>query len=701
MTDVLQHQIHRARGLHQQGLLADAEAAYDEILQREPYNVDVLHLAGILALQVGRPAQGVELIRRLLRLNDNDSGAHCSLAGGLRALRRHDEALASYDRAIALQPDFARAYSNRGVVLADMQRHEEAVASHDRAIALRPEFAEAHSNRGVVLAALLRHEEALASFDRAIALQPNNAAPHYNRAKLLADLRRLDEALTSYDHAIARQPAYVEAHYNRAKVLADLRRHAEALASYDRTIALKADHAEAHSNRGVVLLDLQRPEEALVSHDRAMVLKPDHPEIYSNRGYALAELRRCEEALASCERAIALRSDYADAFLNRGVILARLQRREEALTSFDRVLALQPNFALAYYNRGLVLADMQRHDEALANHDRAIAIQPDFAEAHWSQSHCFLTLGRFDQGWKLFEWRKKLHRPSGHRGYPRPLWLGQDSIVGKTLFIHWEQGFGDTIQFCRYARLAQAAGARVIMSVQDPLRRLISTLGRDISVIGGNEAPLEFDYHCPMMSLPLAFGTTLETIPPATLYLTADAAAVAGWRKRLAAWSNLRIGLCWAGNPRRDHPAAHAIDLRRSITRAHYAPLAGVAGTRFISLQKGEVATGDTEPCLWLHDWTNELSDFADTAALIEALDLVITVDTAVAHLAGALGKPVWVLNRFDACWRWLTERVDSPWYPSVRLWRQPEPANWDSLIADVAAALRDLASDKPVGGVG
>jgi tetratricopeptide (TPR) repeat protein len=627
MRDFLANEIQRARALHQRGMLAEAGMIYDGILQRLPDNAEVLRLAGILALQAGRPAQGVELIRKALRLNDHDAGAHGNLGAGLRALRRHEDALASYDRAIALRPDFAQAYSNRGLVLTDMERHEEALANHDRAIALQPELVEAHSNRGVVLAGMQRHEEALASFDQAIALRPDYADPYYNRAKLLVALRRHAEALRSYDRAIALRPDYAEAHYNRAEVLADLGRHAEALADYDKVIALRPGHADAHANRGAILGALRRYAKALASLDRAIVLKPDHAEAYCNRADVLAELGRYDEALASCDRAIALRPDYADAYVNRGVVLARLQRHADALISLDWAIALVPDDAEQHFNRAKLLADLQRHEDALASYDRAIALRTDYVEAYWNRSHCLLALGQFDPGWKLFEWRKKLDKPAGQRGYHRPVWLGQESIAGKTLFIHWEQGFGDTIQFCRYAVLAQAAGARVVMSVQDPLRRLVTTLGPDISVVGGNEVPCEFDYHCPMMSLPLAFGTIVESIPAAVPYLAADADAVAGWRARLAETAGLRVGLCWAGNPRRDHSSAHAVDLRRSMSLARFAALADVAGVSFVSLQTGEAAAevGALPRGLLVRDWTEELEDFADTAALIEALDLVVS----------------------------------------------------------------------------
>jgi len=559
MAGDAQQQLERARALHQQGMLAEAGTMYRKILRRKPNSFEVLHLAGVLALQTGRPAEGVELIGKALRFGAGSAAVHCDLGAGLRALQRPAEALENYDRAIALQPDHAEAHYHRAGVLAQLRRHAEAVASYDQAIALKPDYAEAYSNRGIVLAYLQRQADALASFDRAIALRPGYARAHYNRAK------------------------------------------------------------------------------------------------------ALAELQQNEAALASYDRAVALRGDDAEAWCNRGVVLASLQRNEAAVESFDR----------------------------------AIVLRPDYAAAHWNQGLCWLALGRLDRGWKLFEWRKKLPVPLGNRTLPQPVWLGQESIAGKTLFIHWEQGFGDTLQFCRYAGLVRALGAQVVMSVQDPLLRLVGTLGAGVNVIGGDAQPEAFDYHCPMMSLPLALGTTLETIPGPTRYLTADPAAVAVWRRRMAAFSGLRVGLCWAGNALRPNPSARLLDRRRSIALAQLAPLAGVAGVQFVSLQKGDAAAqgSATDAGISLHDWTGELDDFADTAALIEALDLVITVDTSVAHVAGALGKPVWILNRFDGCWRWLLYRDDSPWYPTARLFRQTERGDWQRVFRRIVDEVRKLPS--------
>jgi hypothetical protein len=305
-----------------------------------------------------------------------------------------------------------------------------------------------------------------------------------------------------------------------------------------------------------------------------------------------------------------------------------------------------------------------------------------------------LLRGEYAEGWREFEWRWRggTAEEIKLRGFAEPQWQGED-VAGKTLLLHAEQGFGDTLQFCRYASLVGAT-ARVILEVQPPLVRLCSGLAGVARVVARGEPPPAFDLHCPLMSLPLAVGTTLDTIPSGVPYLAADPELVVGWRERLAGLDGLRVGLVWAGSLRPE-PELSAIDRRRSITLAMMASLGEASGVSFISLQKGEPAAQSANAALGLalHDFTANLQDFADTAALIEALDLVISVDTSVAHLAGALGKPIWLLNRFDTCWRWLLNRDDSPWYPQLRQFRQPSPGDWNSVMRAVRDALQRRAA--------
>ena len=565
-------------------------------------------------------------------------------------------------------PQHAGALHLSGVIAMRNGDPTRALAWLERAVSLRPDCVAALRDLGSALFAANQPAEALRMFEQAIALAPDDAEAHYNRATALSHLGRYVDALASYDVAIARRPEQAVLHNGRAATLWRLRRHDEALAGCAQAIALLPAYAEAHFNRATMLATLGHYEAALASYDAAVALQPDQAIVLNGRGATLCQMQRYQAALVDYERAIALAPAYVEAHANRALTLLRLRHYGDALAAYDRTIALS--------------AEAAQRDPAQA---------PRHARSLWEQSLCLLQRGDYTRGWQQYEWRKRLDEPMGKRDFVHPEWLGQQPIAGRTLFIHSEQGLGDAIQFCRYARLAAARGARVVLAVYKPLQRLLRTLGPDITIIGADDVPPTVDLHCPMLSLPLAFGTTLTTIPAAMPYLAADPVAVTIWQARLATLPGIRVGLCWAGAPRPENPVAHATDQRRSITLAQYAPLAAVRGVSFVSLQKGAAAAQAATPPagLSLHDWTAELHDFADTAALIAALDLVITVDTAVAHAAGALGKPVWILNRYDNCWRWLTDGSDSPWYPSARLWRQPAPGDWDSVIDGVTTALR------------
>jgi tetratricopeptide (TPR) repeat protein len=542
-----------------------------------------------------------------------------------------------------------------GIIAAQTQRPELAVELIGKAIALRPDSAQAYNNRGNVLELLGRFEESLADFDRAIALAPNLADTYANRAAILRNLGRPEEALASCDEAIRLAPDAAEAHNNRGSTLHDLGRFQEALSSFDRAIALKQDLLQAHTNRGSVLRDLGR----------------------------------LDDALACCDAVIAVQPNLANGHNSRGNALRDLGRFAEALTSYDAAIALEPALAVAHANRGSVMSDLGHFEDALASYEKAIALNPEFTETYKNQSMCYLAMGDYERGWETYEWRWHVRGAEPKHNLPGHPWLGDVPIAGKTILVHGEQGLGDSLQFCRYVPLL-AADASVVLDVSRPLVRLLSGLKGVTRVVASGQPLPRFDAWIPMMSLPLVFATTIETIPAQIPYLHADQARSATWKQRFAALPGRKVGLVWAGSPRSENPRAPNADRRRSITLQHFAPLAAIPGLCLISLQKGGAAAQARTPPtgMTVHDWTGELDDFADTAALIEALDLVISVDTSVVHLAGALGKPVWVLNRYDRCWRWLRGRMDSPWYPTARLFTQASSGDWSSVIRDVAAAL-------------
>jgi tetratricopeptide (TPR) repeat protein len=524
--------------------------------------------------------------------------------------------------------------------------------------------------------------------DYAPLLEGEDAETCYKTARALQMAARFAEALPAYERAIALKPDYAEAHNGRGIALANMHRSIEALASFDKAIALKPEYAEAHNNCGLVLQDLDRFEEALFRFDNAIALNPDDARIHKNRGAVLQDLKRPDEAIRSYDRAIALKPDYADVLLNRGVALNELTRLDEAVDSFDKALALKPDYAEAYNNRGGALQDLSRFEEAIADFDKALALRPGFAGAHVNKSYCLLKTGRFEQGFRLYEWRHQLKRPADIRSFGQPLWLGQEDISNATVFIHCEQGIGDTIQFCRYGKLLKERGANVIMSVQQPLFALLKQSSVAVNIIGPDEIPSAFDYHCPMMSLPLAFGTQLQTIPLERRYIASDESLLKAWEARLPPPTKKRVGIVWRGNP------AHRNDHNRSFALPLFATLFG-DDAHWISLQK-ELSPGDSAALAEFPQvgrLGHQFQDFSDTAAAVDNLDLVIAVDTGVAHLAAALGKPVWILLPFNADWRWLTDRDDSPWYPTVRLFRQTEIGSWSDVIARVRTALADFTA--------
>jgi tetratricopeptide (TPR) repeat protein len=604
------------------------------------------------------------------------------------------EARRAYEAMIAQDPTHFDALHLLGVACVQSGETEHGAALIERAIDVSPNVAAAHVNLAMALNALGRFEAAIRACDRALTLDPDSAGAHANRGNALIALGRFQGALASYDRVVALAPTYAEAHYNRANALRDLRRFGASLASYERAIALRPTYVEALNNRAGVLAALGRIEDALAAYEDAIAVGPDSVEAHANRAKMLNDLWRSEEALAASEQAIAIAPDHADAQNNRAIALHELGRTEAALETWMRVVAQRPDHFKAHNNIGMALQSLGRPAEAVAAYDRALALAPDFSEAHLNRASSLLALGDLARGFEEYRWRWVAPEgPRLKRRLPCPLWEGE-SLAGKAILVHCEQGYGDALQFVRFAPLLARMVARVTVLAEPPLVRLLGSIP-GIEVTDRVTGEAAYDFQIPLLCTPRLLGTTLETIPAQTPYLFADPAKAAAWAARLLARGEaLRVGLVWAGGTRNDAPSLHAIDRRRSVRLEQYAPLSEIAGVRFFSLQKdGPAAQARQPPAgLDLTDWAAELRDFADTAALVAGLDLVITVDTSVAHLAGALGKPVWVLSRFDGCWRWLNGREDSPWYPTARVFHQKAPGAWDEVIERVASELATLS---------
>ena len=640
---------------HRAGRLAEAEGRYRRILEREPAHADALHLLGLLAHQVGQHEPARQLVTAAVAVKPEVAAFHNTLGNVRRALGQLDAAAESYRQALARQPGLAEAHNNLGVVLRQLGQAAEAERCYRRALAARPDYAEALGNLGNVLLEQGRRDEAERCYRRVLTLRPDSAEAHNSLGNALHELGRLSEAEASYRQALARHPDYAEAHNSLGNVLHDQGRLAEAEQCYRRALALQPDLAEAHNTLGNVLRLQGRLAEAEAALRQAIALKPEFAEAHNNLGVTLLDQWRLPEAAAACRQA----------------------------------LRLAPALAAAHNNLGVALKEQGELGEAVACYERALALQPDYPEAHVSLAFAHLLRGDYARGLAEYEWRWRcLDFVPRRRGFAQPLWDG-GPLAGRTLLLHAEQGLGDAIQFVRYAPLAAARDGRVILECYPELLRLLGPRYGGVAAVIGRGQPLPpFDVHAPLMSLPHLFGTRLETVPNAVPYLAPDEALVARWAARLAGLARPRVGLVWATN-RLSKTAAC-----RSLAPAALAPLAGAAGVRFVGLQKG--AAGAAPPGLDLLDLGPELEDFADTAAVLAQLDLLITVDTSVAHLAGALGRPAWVLLPFSPDWRWLLDREDSPWYPTLRLFRQTRLGDWAPVMAQVAAALAAWAADRP-----
>jgi len=451
--------------------------------------------------------------------------------------------------------------------------------------------------------------------------------------------------------------------------------------------AVDPDDRDSLARAGLAALDAGQDRLAAAQLARALTLGPPTPALLRSLGMALTRLGKFDDAARCHNEALALAPDDPATLTALGDLLQQRDRVDDAEACYRAALQVAPQRADTLGNLGAALYRLGRPDEAIACYRTALRLAPALAELHDNLGRALLLSGQFVEGWEEHEWRWRTRESAREaQRFAGPAWSGE-TLSDRVLLLHAEQGFGDAIQFCRYAPLVGAT-ARVVLEAPRALVRLFAGLPNIERIVAQGDALPRFEVHCPLLSLPRACRTTLATIPRDVPYLAPTPASVAAWRRRLDGLAGLRVGLAWAGRP------TQGADRRRSIALDRLAPLARVPGIVLVSLQTGAASAqaAAPPPGMTLHDWTAGLQDFADTAALIEALDLVIAVDSAVAHLAGALGKPVWLLNRFDTCWRWLQQRTDSPWYPSLRQFRQSRPGDWDEVIAEVAAALRRCA---------
>jgi tetratricopeptide (TPR) repeat protein len=527
-----------------------------------------------------------------------------------------------------------------------------------------------------------RLADAEAIYRRILSQNPNHADALHLLGVIARQAGHIDAAIDLITRSIALKPENAEALNNLGHILSDKGRFEESLALLRRAIELNPILVEAHSNLGNVLRALSRLDEAIAAHRRAVELRPDNAQVQNDLAIVLEEIGRPDEAIPIFERAIQLDSGIAQIHYNLGNALMARNQFDRAAAAFQQAIRLKPDFAQGLNNLGCALQAKGEIKDAIAYHQRAIALKPDLADAHYNLGMAFLKLGDFQQGWPLHEWRWKATSLPNLPPLSRPQWDGA-SLNGRTILLYAEQGRGDAIQFIRYAPLVARQGGRVILQCRTELSRLLQTVPGIARIVSPEDPLPEFDLQIPLMSLPLAFNTDIQSIPADVPYLTTDPLLTAQWKNRIDALpGRFKVGLAWAGSPN------FKTDQLRSMALQQLSPLFGIPGVDFLSLQKWD-ARQSGERNLNLIDWTSDLHDFADTAALIAQLNLVISVDTAVAHLAGALAKPVWLLLPYSPDWRWMLDRTNSPWYPTMRLFRQTKHADWSDPANAAAEALK------------
>ena len=579
-----------------------------------------------------------------------------------------------------------------GMIAHQVGRNDAALELVSKAVAGEPNRAEFHGTQAMILAALNRTDDAIAGYQRSIALKPDLTAAHNNLGNLFTAQGRLDEATACFHRALEIQPGFPDALYNLGNLHKSAGRLDDAIAHYQLALKERPQWPAALNNLGVTFREQGRFDSALDCFTQAVRLAPQYVEALNNLADVLCETRNFEQAALACQRALSIQPKIPEAYNNLGNALCGLRRYDDAITAYRNSLALRPDFADAHDNLGNAYHLKGEIDQAICNHRTAIAVDPDHVSAHWNLALMLLMQGQFDAAWPEYQWRLKLPaRKIGRREIPGPLWDGSD-LNGRRVLIHDEQAFGDTLQFFRYVlrvahRTSESGGGKIILACHAPLAGLLAAQPNIEQCIGIEpNAPLpslpDYDVQIPLLSLPALFGGAPDGSP----YIHADAEKSAKWKQRLSEWGDRKkVGLVWAG---RDIPYAD-----RSIPPAQLAPVLKNDRFTFVSLQTGPAALEAAKPMdgISIADFSAELNDFSDSAALMADLDLVITIDTAAAHLAGAMGKPTWVLLKRVPDWRWMMERTDSPWYPTMRLFRQKTAGDWSQPIADIAELLSSL----------
>jgi len=689
--------IQEALTFYQAGRYQDAQRLYCRVLEQNPQNPDALHLLGLLYLDCGKPEPAAGLISQAIQQRPDVPFFYNTLGNTFRALQKSEQAVASFRQAIRLKPDYGEAFSNLGSALEESGRCVEAIAIHEKAAALLPDRAEIHGNLGNALRSAGRAAEASAAYAMALRLRPGYAEAWMNLGNIYFDCEEYRKAGEHYRQALTHNPRLAAAQSNLGAALNQVGQFKEAESWCLKALEALPGDALAHCNLASILAVTARADLAERHCRRALEIQPGLAEARANLGLALARIHRTEEAEQECRESVRLRPTHPSGYVYLAGVLLLTGRVDEAEEYLKRALVICPSHVRALCCRGDARAAQLDFAGALEWYDKALAVDPETWFPRPARAMVWLAMGDFERGWEEYEWRWK-RGDCQPAEFAQPAWDGT-AFPGKTVLLHAEQGLGDTIQFIRFIPLVKQLGGKVILACQRPMLPLLAgmestadrasgvesvpcTTGVDRIISSDSEVP-EYDYHLPLLSLPRVLGIREHTIPRAVPYLNVPPDALCRMHERLEALcghrlGRLRVGVAWAGSPK------HSDDTGRSMRLDQLDPLFQLSGVQFVSLQQG-VAIPSGCPMIPVVADSDHL---ANTAAIILQLDLVITVDTMIAHLAGALGRPVWTLLKFAPDWRWMTGREDSPWYPGMRLFRQSHFGAWGDVVQRVCLEL-------------
>jgi tetratricopeptide (TPR) repeat protein len=674
-----------------------AEALCGNILTADPDHLAALHLSAIIAFVTDRAAEGARLLNRVFTLAPDHAPALATLGDALAVKGEREGAVDAFTRAVARQPQDATLHAKLGAALCGVSRFDEAEAAYRHAIALNPDSTRSRFNLAVALAGQERLAEAEAAYRDVIARDPAHPGVWLNLGTVLADQKKFDEAIAAYRHALTVDPYDSILHVSLGSALRQQGQLDESVIHFRRASTLDPDNLAAFRLLGLVLHEVGQVDEAAHIFRQVSTRDPGDVESLTNLGACLCALGQVDDAIAACDLALALNPHHAPAHTNMGILLDMQNDFEAAVAAHRRAVEANPSYAQGYANLAVALGHAGEVDEALEVSRRAIALDPDKPQTRFNHSHALLMSGNLLNGFVEHRWGRKCKGSSvGFPDLPGSEWEGEP-LAGRTLLLYAEFGIGDALQFVRYLpmiaakeRLKESSeGGSIVLQVQPGIAPLLRTMP-GVTVVSRGEPLPPFDVHLPLMDLPRIFRTTLDSIPAEIPYLHVDPVKLARWRHALDKTSLLKVGVVWAGNP------LHKSDRFRSLSAEVVLPRLITPGVQLFSLQM-EPRPEDVRVLTGLRadviDLARAIDDFTDTAAVVSALDLVIAVDTSVVHLAGAIGRPVWVLLPHALDWRWMHEREDTPWYPTVRLFRQHKTLAWDGVLSRVSAELARVAA--------